>query len=84
MKLTLDIDSLTAVAELAMLLDAGDAGRGEVVARLRTEGETAPLVRLGRNFRLDGELAERIAEIAGVANVALTAMRSRDHLRLVA
>ena len=41
-------------------------------------------VSLGSNFQLDGDLAERLAEIEGIANVALTAKRGGGHLRLVA
>ncbi|MCK9542323.1 MAG: DNA polymerase III subunit alpha [Novosphingobium sp.] len=84
MVLTLDIDSEGAVRELAALLEPGEPGRGEVRARLLLDEGQAPLVRLGRGFRLDGELAERLAAIEGVTNVSLTAQRSRDHLRLVA
>jgi DNA polymerase-3 subunit alpha len=52
--------------------------------RLRTGGEEEPVMRLGRSFQLDGELAERLASIEGVANVSLTAQRGGAHLRLVA
>jgi DNA polymerase-3 subunit alpha len=40
-------------------------------------------MRLGRDFVLDGELVDRIAEIEGVANVQLKAERGPS-LRLVA
>jgi DNA polymerase-3 subunit alpha len=39
-------------------------------------------VRLGENFRLDSEIAEKLIGIEGLANVALTARPDR-HLRLV-
>jgi DNA polymerase-3 subunit alpha len=84
MVLTLDIDRPEALHELAMLLPGGAEGRGEVQARLRTGGQIEPLVRLGKDFQLDGELAERLALIEGVANIALTAKRGAGHLRLVA
>jgi len=84
MRLTLEIETPQAVRELALMLEEGDPGRGEVLARLMTGAEETPFVRLGTGFRLDGELAERISEIDGIANVALTAKRARDHLRLVA
>jgi DNA polymerase-3 subunit alpha len=39
-------------------------------------------VRLGRNFKLDTDLIERLLPIEGLANVALTA-KADSHLRLV-
>jgi DNA polymerase-3 subunit alpha len=84
MRMTLDIDLELAAAELAMLLLPGEPGRGEVLARLRIGEENEPLLRLGTDFQLDGELVERLASVEGIANVALTAKRGGDHLRLVA
>jgi len=82
MVLTLDIASIDAVQELAMMLVPGAPGRGEVQANLQL-GDQARKVRLGSDFVLDGELVDRIAEIAGVANAALKA-KSGPSLRLVA
>ncbi len=70
--------------ELALLLVGGAEGRGEVLARLHTDAGAPALMRLGSDFQLDGELAERLATIEGVANVALSAKRGAGHLRLVA
>ena len=84
MLLRLDIARPEAVQELAMLLERGAEGRGEVLARLRTGTAVEPLVRLGRDFQLDGDLAERLAQIDGVYNVSLSARRGPSHLRLVA
>jgi DNA polymerase-3 subunit alpha len=84
MVLTLDIDRVEAVQELAMMLATGAPGRGEVRAKVHLGGDVVKPMRLGRDFVLDGQLAERIAEIEGVANVALTAQRGGGHLRLVA
>ena len=72
-----------AVQELALVL-ADRGGTGEVLARLHTGDGTGPLLRLGSDFQIDGELAERIAAIDGIANVSLTARRGQNHLRLVA
>ena len=52
--------------------------------RLRTGSGEEPLVRLGRDFMIDGELAERLASVEGVANVSLSARRGAGHLKLVA
>ena len=84
MVLRLDIARIDALPELAMLLVRGAAGRGEVIARLVTGQEEQPTFRLGTDFQLDGELAERLASIEGIANVSLTARRGASHLRLVA
>jgi len=84
MVLKLDIERAEAVNELALLLKGGAKGTGEVFARLRIDPERYQLVRLGRQYALDGELAEQVTAIEGIANVSLTARRSGEHLRLVA
>ena len=84
MLLSLDVETPEALAELKLMLEPGDEGRGEVLAKLRTGTETEPLVRLGRDYQIDGELAERLASIPGLANINLTARRGSSHLRLVA
>ncbi|MCW1431314.1 DNA polymerase III subunit alpha [Novosphingobium sp. JCM 18896] len=83
MVLSLDISGIDAVQELAMMLVTGAPGRGEVRAALHVGDDTVKKVRLGRDFVLDGELVDRIAEIEGVANVSLRAERGAS-LRLVA
>lgn len=82
MVLKMDVTRPEAIAELAMLLPRVPQGKGEVLARLRTGNGREPLVRLGSDFQLDGELIERLLPIEGLANVALTA-RAERHLRLV-
>ena len=84
MVLTLDVHNADALRELSQALPGGAEGRGEVLARLHTGTGRDPLVRLGRDFQLDGELAEHLQAIAGLANVSLTARRGSTHLRLVA
>jgi DNA polymerase-3 subunit alpha len=84
MVLKLDVLRPEALGKLAMLLGSSDDGRGEVLVRLRTGGGIEPLVRLGQGFHLDGEIAERLASIEGLANVSLTARRGTGNLRLVA
>jgi len=84
MMLTLDVLRPEAFAQLAQVLVGGADGRGEVVARLRTASGDPAEVRLGRDFQLDGELAERLASLEGVANVALSARRGAGSLKLVA
>jgi DNA polymerase-3 subunit alpha len=84
MLLTLDVTAPEALAELRLVLSEGEAGRGEVLARLVLGDARTAQVRLGRDFALDGELAERLASIPGLANVSLTTRRGSTHLRLVA
>ena len=84
MLLTLDVRTAEALRELRLALAAGEAGRGEVVARLRIGEGDAARVRLGRDFDLDGELAERLAHVDGLANISLTARRGPANLKLVA
>ena len=84
MQLQLDVLVPEALHDLATLLGADGAGTGEVLVRLRTGTGQEPLLRLGRQFHLDSDVAERLASVEGLANVALTARRSAGHLRLVA
>jgi hypothetical protein len=75
MLLTLDVHSVAALTELRQSLTGGEAEKGEVRARLCIGEPREPVVQLGRHFALDGELAERLAQIEGLANVALTTQR---------
>ncbi len=84
MLLKLDVLSADGLQELVQTLTRGEEGRGEVQVRLRTGQGTEPLVRLGRDFQLDGAVAERLASVEGLANVSLSARRGQAHLRLVA
>jgi DNA polymerase-3 subunit alpha len=88
MELSAEIASLEALLELQIELDVarGDrpTGAGEVVVTLAlADGGQAKLC-LGRNFVLTGELAERLANVAGIAKVNLAPLKKRGNLRLVA
>ncbi len=84
MQLTLDIRDEIALHVLASLLESGTDGRGEVQARITTAENTSATILLGDTFQLDGELAEKLAGIDGLANVELKPKRAGSHLRLVA
>lgn len=90
MILTLDVMSQEALQALQLELGAGEeganeGGKGEVVVRLLIEEHGNPSLRLGRNFQLDGELAERLQMIDGLRKVELKPARSgRADLKLVA
>jgi DNA polymerase-3 subunit alpha len=84
MLLTLEVESVEAVTQLALALGEGGQGGDDAVATLLTGDPTPPVVRLGRTFSIDGELAERLASVPGLAKVQLTARRGKANLRLVA
>ena len=85
MILTLDILDIGAVETLSAELSEAGKGQDEVLVTLRIGGELEPAMRLGRNFALDGELAERLASVPGLAKVQLDKRRGgSSHLRLVA
>lgn len=84
MILKADVLSMDAVAALKLELATDDKAPGEVLIRLvLNEGDEAHM-RLGTNFVLDGDLAERLAEVEGLENVALEPQRGRVQLRRVA
>ncbi|PZT87156.1 MAG: DNA polymerase III subunit alpha [Citromicrobium sp.] len=84
MILTLDILDVAAVESLQRELSEVADGKDEVVVTLRIGGELEPTMHLGRAFSLDGELAERLASVPGLAKVQLDKRRGGSHLRLVA
>jgi len=83
MLLTLDVLDPAALPLLRDELAPGPDGRGAVEVCLRTGGPREPRMLLGRSFQLDGDLAERLASVEGLANVQLATQRG-PNLRLVA
>ena len=70
MLLTLQVAHQAALSELAACLVPGQPGFGEVLARLNgAEGQ--PLLSLGNDFKLGGDLADRLAEIDGLSDIKL-------------
>ena len=88
MELSAEIATLEALLELRIELDVarGDhpTGVGEVVVSLALANGGQARMCLGRNFVLTGELAERLACVAGIAKVSLAPLKRRGNLRLVA
>ncbi|MBE5072965.1 DNA polymerase III subunit alpha [Erythrobacteraceae bacterium E2-1 Yellow Sea] len=85
MQLRLEISTLEALQDLRMELVQSDNATGEVVLHLILSENEAVDIRLGDNFHLDGELAERLAAIDGLHQVELRPVRaSKANLRLVA
>ncbi|MEM6266018.1 MAG: DNA polymerase III subunit alpha [Pseudomonadota bacterium] len=88
MRMKLEINRLDALTELQVEL-SDDAvttpeGHGEVLAVLVLDQGKSAHIRLGRNYTLDGDLAERVAEIEGIGNVTLEPIRGSARLKLVA
>ena len=84
MILRADVTSVQALHDLKLELARGEDAPGEVMLRLILSGGDEVHVRLGRNFILDGELAERLVAVDGIENVTLEPLRSATRLKLVA
>ncbi len=88
MQLTADIATVEALLELKIELDVSQgeqmAGSGEVMVRLALAAGGHAQVRLGCGFVLNGDLAERLAAVEGIDNVALVPLKGKARLRLVA
>lgn len=84
MILKADILSVEALTNLKLELKTGENAPGEVLVRLILGHDDEAYMRLGGNFILDGDLAERLAGVQGIENVALEPMRGRPKLKLVA
>lgn len=84
MLLRMDVLDQAAIEILRTELEANGTGKDEVQLTLRTGGDVEPCMTLGCGFALDGELAERLASVPGLAKVQLDKRRGGSHLRLVA
>nr|WP_298928241.1 DNA polymerase III subunit alpha [uncultured Erythrobacter sp.] len=84
MMLRADILSVQALNDLKLELGTGEKAPGEVLVRLILDADEEAFVHLGHNFILDGDLAERLAEVEGIENVQLGPLRGRANLKLVA
>jgi DNA polymerase-3 subunit alpha len=90
MILKADIHTLDALAELKLELGRDDKAQGEVLLCLVLGPDEEAHMRLGSNFALTGDLAERLAAVEGIDNVSLEPKRAggrgrgRGNLKLVA
>ena len=84
MRLQADVMHTGALNEFRLELAEGSEAPGEVVVRLAMGDGQDATVRLGTKFQLDGELAERVADIDGIENVRLEPVRGSARLKLVA
>ena len=84
MILHMDIYNPAALTALQLELKPGEPGQGEVLVRLILSDEQHVWVRLGRDYALDGEMAERLGQVDGIESVDLQPLRAKANLRLVA
>lgn len=84
MRLEFDIDRPEAVQQLALILDEGEKRRGEVIANVLVGEGRRQKLRLGWDFHVDGDLAEKVESIDGVSNVRLGPQPPGGHLRVAA
>ena len=84
MLLKLEIDRVEAVQELALLLRPGTSGAGEIIATLNLDGGRKQLVRLGRDFALDGEFVEQLANVDGLTIGEFKAKRGPERMQRAA
>ncbi|UAB77296.1 DNA polymerase III subunit alpha [Erythrobacter sp. SCSIO 43205] len=84
MILRADVSSLDAITQLKLELVTAPAAQGEVLLRLILGDDEEAHVRLGTNYALNGDLAERLTGVEGISNVTLTPARGRANLKLVA
>ena len=84
MRLDCEVHTRSALNALAEALVPGRPGFGEVQVRLHLGDGRMQALRLGRDFALDGELVDRLANVPGLERVKLAPVRGAGHLRLVA
>ncbi len=84
MQLTADVHDVAAIATLQDVLELGKAGHGEVQITLHIDGDIAPIILLGRDFALSGEVVDALTGVPGLSNVQMSPIRGVGHLRLVA
>jgi DNA polymerase-3 subunit alpha len=70
LRMDIELADQSGLAELAVALGGAKGGRGEVYLVVPAGSRQARL-RLGRDYRLDGELVEAIERMAGVVTVRL-------------
>jgi DNA polymerase III subunit alpha len=79
-KMCLDINTVDAFHQLQHLILPLNEGKSEVIATTKDSHGRAVPISLGRKFRLDVELVEKVKAIDGIGNVALEPVR---HLSVV-
>ena len=81
LRMTIEVADASALPPLAELLEQAGGGRGEVVVVV-SAGDRPVQLRVGRGYRLDGEVAEAVERLAGIAAVDV-GPQEQPALRLV-
>lgn len=84
MILKADVLSVSAIADLKLELATSETAMGEVLLRLVLGADEDAYLKLGGRYALDGNLADRLQEVEGLANVSLEPLRDRVKLKRVA
>jgi DNA polymerase III subunit alpha len=84
MRLDCHVETMEALQQLALVLEAGENRRGEVVITLTTASGEPVCLRLGWDFALSGELVEKLDAIDGLKVVSFATQRTGGHLRRAA
>ncbi len=72
LKAEIVVNDLLALARLADALAGARGGRSDIVVRAIIAGAREATLLLGRDFLIDGELADALGEIVGVVSIVLT------------
>jgi DNA polymerase-3 subunit alpha len=84
MRLECRVETVEALQQLALMLEPGENRRGEVIAELPTLSGEQVWLRLGWDYALSGELAEKLEEIDGVKVISFGPQPTGGHLRRAA
>ncbi|KWV93102.1 DNA polymerase III subunit alpha [Erythrobacter sp. YT30] len=84
MILKADVLSVSAIADLKLELATSETAMGEVLLRLVLGADEDAYLKLVGRYALDGNLADRLQEVEGLANVSLEPLRDRVKLKRVA
>jgi DNA polymerase-3 subunit alpha len=81
LQIEVEVEDVAAVQRLAAAVAGDRGGQGELRLRVPLDGGEAEVV-LGRDFRLDAEVAARIERVSGVTAVRLSVLASGGQPRL--
>ncbi|MDJ0277435.1 DNA polymerase III subunit alpha [Sphingomonas sp. 2R-10] len=76
LRLDLTIDDAAAYPALAGLMQGERGGRGEIWVAVPAVDGIEARVCLGRDFRIDGELADRVGRLQGIASAAFDTVKA--------
>jgi len=75
-EMALNVNHADAFHKLANLMAAYSKGKGQLVAHVTHNDADIPVI-LGNYFQLDGDIAEKIAQIDGINNISIGPMRAQ-------